>query len=199
MNTKRILAVIASSLALTCPLRAAEVTAQRSEHGATVKIDGSPFTEYIIQSGTKPILWPILGPTGKPLTRDYPMEKDTKETKDHVHHRSLWFAHGNVNGIDFWDEKPGGHDQRTIVHRKFVKIASGPQAEIVTENDWLGPAGKKVCEDQRRLTFGTWGDARWIDFDITLRASEGPVDVRRYQGGHVSAFASPSRCGSIPS
>ena len=74
----------------------------------------------------------------------------------------------------FLGETPPGKTG-TIVHRKFVKIASGRPAEIVTENDWLGPDGKKVLEDQRQLAFGTWGDARWIDFDITLRASEGPV------------------------
>jgi hypothetical protein len=162
------------SLALALPLLAAEITAQRSEGGVTVKIDGHPFAEYLVRSGTKPILWPVFGPTGKRLTRDYPMVKETAETKDHVHQRSLWFAHGNVNGIDFWTETPAGKTG-TIVHRRFVKIKSGTQAEIMTENDWLGPAGKKVCEDQRRLAFGVWGDARWIDFDIMLRASQGPV------------------------
>src|SRR5271157_3122758 len=174
MTMQRFTSAIVISLAFALPLRAAEVTAQRSEHGATPKIDGQPFTEYVIQSGGKPILWPILGPSGKRMTRDYPMVKGTKETKDHLHHRSLWFSHGNVDGIDFWSEPPTDKTG-TIVHRKFAKIESGAQAEIVTENDWLGPAGKKVLEDQRRLTFGTRGDARWIDFDIALRASEGPV------------------------
>ena len=139
-----------------------------------MQIDGKPFAEYIIQSGNKPILWPIIGPTGGRLTRDYPMVSKTKETADHVHHRSLWFAHGSVNGIDFWSESSGGSTGK-VVHRKFVKIASGTQAEILTVNDWLSPAGKKVCEDQRHFTFGTWSDARWIDFDIALCASEGPV------------------------
>ena len=174
MNAKRLISATVIFLALALPLRAAEVTAQRSEQGATVKIDGQPFTEYVVRSGAKPILWPIIGPTGKRMTRDYPMEKGSKETKDHVHHRSLWFTHGSVNGVDFWGETPPGKTG-TIVHRKFVKIASGRQAEIVTENDWLSPAGKKVLEDQRHLTFGTWHDARWIDFDITFAASEGPV------------------------
>lgn len=178
MTAKRFITAIAISLALALPLWAAQISAQRSEHGATVKIDGRPFAEYVLQSGTKPILWPIIGPsvgpTGKRLTRDYPMMGGTKETKDHIHHRSWWFSHGNVNGIDFWSETPAGKTG-TIVHRKFVKIESGEQARIVTENDWLSPAGKKVLEDQRRLTFGTWGDARWIDFDVTLRASQGPV------------------------
>jgi hypothetical protein len=161
------------SLALAGPLRA-EVTARPSDHGVIVEIDGQPFTEYLVRSGSKPILWPILGPTGKRMTRDYPMEKGSKEATDHPHHRSLWFTHGEVNGIDFWTES-SSNKTGSVVHRKFDKIESGPQARIEAEDDWISPAGKKVCEDRRILTFGTRGDARWIDFDITLRASEGPV------------------------
>jgi hypothetical protein len=159
---------------LAARLPAAEITAQRSPQGVTVKIDGALFTEYLVRSGTKPILWPILGPTGRPVTRAYPMDKSGKETKDHVHQRSLWFTHGSVGGVDFWAETPPGKTG-TIEHREFVTIQSGPQAVIVTRNDWRSPSGKKICEDERRLTFGASGSARWIDFDITLTASEGPV------------------------
>ncbi len=151
---------------------AVEITAKPSPQGVVVKIDGEMFTEYVIQSGNKPILWPILGPTGKPMTRAYPMGEAPKETKDHPHQRSLWFTHGSVNGISFWDESPAAGK---IVHRRFVKVESGPEAVVVTENDWLGPDGKKVCEDQRRLRFGAGANARWIDFDITIQASDGPV------------------------
>ena len=174
MTAPRFITAILIPLALALPMWAAEITVQRSEHGATAKIDGRPFTEYLTQSGNKPILWPIIGPTGARMTRGYPMERETKEAIDHVHHRSLWFAQAGVNGVDFWTETPVGK-KGTIVHRKFVRLASGAEGEIVTENDWLDPAGQKVCEDQRRLGFGTRGDARWIDFEITLRASQGPV------------------------
>jgi hypothetical protein len=179
MPAKQFLYPVVTWFALIIPLRAAEttaaeITAQKTEHGVTVEIDGHPFTEYLIRSGNKPILWPILGPTGKRMTRDYPMEKKIKETMDHVHHRSLWFTHGDVNGIDFWTESSSGKTG-SVVHRKFTKIASGEEAHIDTEDDWMSPAGKKVCEDRRQLTFATRGDSRIIDFDITIRASEGPV------------------------
>jgi len=160
-------------LMFAASLPAAEITAQRSEKGVTVKIDGQLFTEYLVRSGSKPVLWPIIGPTGKPVTRAYPMETGTKETKDHPHQRSLWFTHGSVNGVDFWAE--GAGKSGTEQHREFVQVTSGPTAIVVTRNDWLDPKGKKVCEDQRTLTFGTDGDARWIDFDITIRASDGPL------------------------
>jgi hypothetical protein len=151
----------------------AEVTVEKSPNGAIVKIDGQLFTEYLIDSGGKPILWPIIGQTGKPMTRAYPMSKDDpKEKTDHPHHRSLWFTHGNVNGIDFWTEKKGNG---AIKHREFTKLDSGKTGLIVTNNDWLASDGNRLCQDQRTLRFGAETDCRWIDFAITIQALDKPV------------------------
>ena len=42
----------------------------------------------------------------------------------------------------------------------------------LTINDWMSE-GKKICEDQRTLIFGADRRARWIDFEITIKATEG--------------------------
>jgi hypothetical protein len=178
----RICALAFATLAATClsvgmgPQRAeaAKVSVEPKGDNAVVTVDGKPFTEYIAQSGPKPILWPIIGPTGQPMTRQYPIKLDAIETEkqDHIHHRSLWFTHGNVNGVNFWAETPGhGQIVQTSIRTKNV----GDTAVIVTENDWLSPEGKKVCADERTLTFGADDTKRWIDFDVTVKASEGDV------------------------
>lgn len=151
----------------------AEITAERSENGAVVKIDSQLFTEYLVHSGSKPVLWPIIGPTGKPMTRDYPLQDNHNEKVDHPHQRSMWFTHGNVNDVDFWAE--AGKKTGTIAHIEFLKIAGGNPAVIATRNAWLANDGTKICEDQRTLRFDTDGDARWIDFDITIKATDAPV------------------------
>jgi len=171
-RTVFLIAVVAGVVCMSSEGRAAELVAKPATEGVRVTIDGQLFTEYLTRSGAKPILWPILGPTGKPMTRAYPMGEAPNEKKDHPHQRSLWFTHGDVNAISFWEESAKGATTR---HRRFVTIRSGSTAVIETENDWLGPKGEKVCEDRRRLTFGVQGDARWIDFDITLKATNGPV------------------------
>lgn len=153
---------------LAAELAAAEITAERSGKGVVVKIDGQLFAEYLTDFNGTPILWPIVGPTGKRMTRSHPMGEGPNERKDHPHHRSMWFTHGDVNGLSFWDRE-------TIGHREFVKIESGKRAVIVTRNGWLDSQGKAVCEDERTCTFGTDGDARWIDFDITIKAADKPV------------------------
>jgi hypothetical protein len=150
----------------------ADVTVERSPNGAVVKIDGRLFTEYLIDSGGKPILWPIIGPTGKSMTRSFPMEKVPGEKIDHPHHRSLWFAHGAVNKIDFWTEKKGNG---IIKHHEFVKLEGGKTGLIVTRNDWMSSDGKPQCEDTRTFRFGADGGNRWIDFNITIKALDKPV------------------------
>jgi len=158
-------------------VQAVEFSLEKTEEGMTVNIDGELFTKYVKKSGPKPILYPIIGPTGDPMTRNYPMkqEKLPHERQDHPHHRSFWFTHGKVGGVDFWSENKG---HGTIVHRKFAKAEAGAgSALLVTHNDWMSPDGKKVCADERRLAFGADEDRRWIDFEITLKASEGDLTI----------------------
>jgi len=158
---------------LEAKLALAEISVEPHPDRVTVKIDGKLFTEYLTQSGTKPVLWPVIGPMGHRMTREYPMaEAKPEEREDHIHHRSIWFTHGDVNGHDFWAERK---DPAVIKHREFVKVQGGNQAVIVTRNDWLAPDGKKVLEDERTVTFGADGESRWIDFDITLKATEESV------------------------
>ena len=169
--------LIASILCLLSASTAAraEITAERTEAGVTIKIDGKLFTKYVTQSNNKPILYPVIGPTGKAVTRNYPMTAATAgERADHPHHRSFWFTHGDVNGVSFWHENPGAG---SIVHRKFVKVSGGKRAVIVTQNDWIDAKGKKQCEDVRTLTFFADGDTRTIDFEITLKATAGDVKL----------------------
>ncbi|QDU97773.1 DUF6807 domain-containing protein [Lignipirellula cremea] len=150
-------------------MAAEKFTVETADDGVTVKHNGELLTRYLFKSGAKPILWPLIGPHGKEITRSYPMVEEGKETekKDHIHHRSFYFTHGNVNGVDFWAEtgKNG-----TIEHRKLVKAEGGDQAVIVTQSEWVTPAGEKILGDQRTLTFGEFGKSVWIDFDLKLTA-----------------------------
>ncbi len=180
----KLLAYPLFALVFACSPAFAETTVEKSEAGAVVKIDGQLFTEYVTLSGTKPVLWPIMGPTGKKMTRDYPMLKTEGETADHPHHRSLWFSFDKVNDVNFWAE-PGSltggdpaKDKPEIgmqKHREFRALEGGDSGRIVSVTDWVTADGKKVLEDERTVTFHVTADTRIIDFDIELKATEGDV------------------------
>lgn len=172
MTTSRSWLPLLIGFAMLSPLAAGEFSLVKDGDDVKVMLDGELFTEYRTSTGPKPILWPIIGPTGERMTRAYPMEKIEGERQDHPHHRSFWFTHGNVNGIDFWAETPG---HGTTKHLRYAKLESGSPARIVTENAWLDPDGKEVLQDTRTLTFTSGDGWRAVDFDITFKATAGEV------------------------
>jgi hypothetical protein len=166
-------ACVALGLFSCAPARA-EVGLKKTDAGVEVSLDGKPFTTYIFNAGFKPILWPIVGPTGKEMTRAWPLrEGDATEKTDHVHQKSMWFDHGDVNGIDFWAET--AKVQGKQVQTELVKAEGGKVGTIVTKNEWRGPDGAKILTDVRTLRFGGDAATRWIDFDVILTAAADEV------------------------
>jgi len=152
-----------------------DVRLEQSEHGIEALVNDKPFASYLTRSGWQPVVWPMIGPTGAAYTRSYPVGPlQESESEDHVHHRSLWFAHGDVNGFDFWGNTQPDNSCE-IVHREFIEPdEDGPAAVVITRNDWMA-SGEKQCEDVRTVVFGADESAFWIDFTIRLIASEGDV------------------------
>jgi hypothetical protein len=172
---RRLLSLVVA-LSLAAAAGAAEdITIEKTDAGVVVKAGGQPFATYLFKSGVKPILWPVIGPTGKEMTRAWPMREGNPDEKtDHVHQRSFWFTHGEVNGIDFWSET-AKERQGSIVHKELVKAEGGSLGTIVTQNEWLGPDGGKILADERTLRFGADRETRWIDFDSLLTATADEV------------------------
>ncbi len=61
-------------------------------------IDGVERLRWHAGSGApRPFFFPLIGPSGLPLTR-----MGHPGAPNHDHHRSIWFAHHKVLGVDFW-------------------------------------------------------------------------------------------------
>lgn len=150
-------------------------------NGADIAIDvgGKPFIEERVADGPKPYYFPLYGPTGKLVTRGFPMKPGDGDDKDHFHQRSMWFTHGIVNGYDFWASdplnKPSPKYGTIKETARKTAVAGASAAAVRTTDDWLGPDGKKVCEDERVLTVYNTRAGRVFDFDVTLKATAGPV------------------------
>lgn len=165
---KKILLPFLVVVSTSCPVFAAEFSVEKTDKGYDIKIDGELFASYRADGEGTPALWPIIGPTGKEMTRAFPFLPEGKPSEkiDHPHHRSFYFTHGDVNGEDFWMKSPAA-----VKHRKYVKAEAGKDdAVLVTENDWVGGKGDVLCGDLRTFRFGLVGENRIIDFDVTVTA-----------------------------
>ena len=151
----------------------ADVALTRSEGRIDVSIDGKPFTAFYFGPETKkPYLHPLRTASGKIVTRQYPMEKVAGETADHPHHQGLWFTHGDVNGVDFWASAGGATGKKgQVVLDKIHSVKSGKNSgEIDASFNWVGPEGKPLLRERRRMVFSGDDQNRMIDFDVTFTA-----------------------------
>jgi hypothetical protein len=173
------------------------VKVTQGKESVRVEINGELFTEYFFTGKSHPWVapgkgpeagageartnwpmhvyyYPVLGPGGAAMTRDWPMKVVASEEHDHPHHRSLWYSHGAVNGIDFWGE---GTKSGRIVHDKFLEVKGGAESGVIRSTcKWIGPDNQVVCTDERTFrVYARPNSERLFDFDITLKALDKEV------------------------
>ena len=186
MKTRVLSFLVLSSLLAAAPLIAAagDVKLTRSADRVRVEIGGKLFTEYVHKGGPKPYLYPVLAADGTEMMRHFPMKGKggvPGEVEDHPHHRSLWFTHGAVNGIDFWAEselgKAGQTKQGTIVNEAVESAVKSGVGEIKARNKWVGPDGAIHLTDETTIKIRGTADTRTLDYEVTLKAPAGKAVV----------------------
>ena len=169
-----------------------------------VYVDGKLFTIYQYPKNLeKPFLYPVYAPNGSVITRGYPIEPRKGERVDHPHHIGIWFNHGNVNGLDFWNNSSAipankkdsyGH----IVVQKVVKAESGKKGVLEVISNWDDNKGNTLLVENTKYIFSGDKDSRTIDHISTLTASDGTVTISDNKEGMFAirvdrAFEMPSK------
>ena len=170
--------ICSALLALTLPVRAA-VEMIASPDKVRVEIGGQLFTEYCFTGAPHVFFYPLIGPGGARMTRDWPMKDTPGEERDHPHHRSLWFSHGSVNGVDFWTEAAPGqktkHPSGRIEHGQFLEVKGGEKEGVIrAQLRWVAEDGSVPVTSVQMFRVQD-GPARIIDFTMTLTAGEKDV------------------------
>jgi len=171
------------------PAPAASVELVEKDDRVDFVVGGKLYTSYHFKGGdnfVRPFLWPVFGPDSLRVTRNFPMEDIDGEKQDHKHHRSIWVAHGDIDGADNWSEDTGHASQ---VHREFLKKTSGPVfGQIKAVNDWVDKDGKKQLEEKRKITIYNLPDSGWlIDLKVIFKATEGDVKFGDTKEGGIAA------------
>ena len=127
----------------------------------------------------KPYFYPIYAPGNILVTRDGP--------PDHIHHRSMWTAHGNVNGEDLWSEGPKAG---------FIKCVDNPtiildedKCILSSVNLWVSNVGIKLMSEYKTVIFWkTLGNIRIIDYEVRFQADYDDVILGDTKEGGIIAF-----------
>lgn len=144
-------------------------------------VDEKYFTSYLYADSLlrKPVLFPLNTASNERVTRGYPFAPVVGERIDHPHHYGLWFNHGDVNGIDFWNSSVArkNADPRygRINHLKFLKIKSGETGTLEVEKEWRNNANALLLIERTQYVFSGDANRRLITHTSTLAAPE--VDV----------------------
>jgi len=173
------------------PAGTATVTLKPGSGLVQVFVNGTLLTAYNWAGFAKPFLFPVRGPSGRFITRSFPMEEVPGEPTDHPHQRSVWFTHGSVNGVDFWTE--GGNAGHMVPKGPPALEEGKVCARIRGRSDWVGKEGK-VCEDEHQWTCYATGPqgGSLLDFEITIKATEGPVTFGDTKEGTFGVRVLPS-------
>jgi Family of unknown function (DUF6807) len=166
--------------------RSADVPVEltRSGQHVDVQIGGRPFTTYYFDSSVaKPYLSPLRSAYGTIVTRGFPMTSDIAgEDHDEPHQRAMYFAHGDINGFDFWGEaafsKWSDHSVSTFgrtVFRTLNDVQGGAgENRLQATFDLVAPTGT-IAEEIQTYRFEGGEQSRIIDCEFAIRATHGPI------------------------
>ncbi len=162
--------------AVACLSAQVRFTADKTKLGPIeVNIAGQPFATFNYGSDAgKPFLAPVRSASGKIVTRRFPMENVPGESRDHLHHRGLWFSYDDVNGVKFWENDPSytKPNMGRIVVRD-AKWKDGDRSGTLTATmEWRDLKGKVLLVENRDMVFYSDPKLRTIDFYITLTAAD---------------------------
>jgi len=158
-----------------------------SQQVVEVRLKSQMITRYHYSAAKpRPFLYPLIGPYGDGVTRNYPMAEVEGEQKDHRHHRSCYVAWGDVNGADNWSEEPG---HASIRHQKFLEISNGTVlGRISALNYWLTKDGVKQMEEERTYTFYNVAPERLFDLTVKFTMTEGDIRFGDTKEGGIISF-----------
>jgi len=159
-----------------------------------VYIEDQLFTAYYAPAdGKKPYLWPLNVEGGQTLTRDYPMDP-TNKPSDHPHHKSVWSAFGEVNGVDCWAE---GADSGFQASGDVTTGSGDAFGWVRAKNVWQDKDRKPLIDEEREYRFyATPASARVFDLTITFTASYGDVNFTdTKEGGLIALRMRQELCG----
>ncbi len=142
-----------------------------ADHQVSLRIDGREKLRWHYgEQYPRPFFYPFNGPSGETLTR-----MGHPGAQNHDHHRSVWFAHHKVDGINFWADGTGSKIRQT----HWYRYRDGDEeAVMATHLVWIDGEGiERMQQDVVVALMGIDNDAESaehaVEFQLAFRPGEG--------------------------
>lgn len=150
------------------------------EHRTSFEIDGRERLCWNHgPSYASPFFYPLIGPGGHALTRiGHP------GAPNHEHHRSIWFAHQNVGGHNFWEDGNG-----TLIQQRQWQCYQDGQTEaaMAVALDWLdGSNQRPLVEQELCVSLMPWDESETlVELQSTFRPTAAQVEFGQTNFGFL--------------
>jgi hypothetical protein len=151
---------------------------------ASVQRDRQEIARYYFAKDlNRPFLYPLIGPSGRSLTRmGHP-----RDPNGHSHHNSLWISHHDVGGTGFWNDAKSSEGR--IVHQKVLRYEEADEEAVIeAQNAWIDGVGrgKTLLEEKRLMRFRPQTAGQWLlILDLTFSAPKQPVTLGKTNFGFI--------------
>lgn len=139
--------------------------------GVSFQVDGLELTCYnnTGRGVWRPYLFPLVGLSGRMLTRmGHP-----HDPVGHRHHYSVWLAHHNVNGLDFWSDNEDNKQD----HIACIELGDGLQtARLVCEIVWTSGVERPLLNERREMAV-TYPEAFPVPGSASLQNAYWVLDI----------------------
>lgn len=133
-----------------------------------VDLGGSPAAVLHLAAEPRPFVHPLRSPEGVELTRAWPMEERAGEEPDHPHHTSLWVAHGDLDGHDFWHSK--AEAARIELDGEIERLELDGGVRVRVPYRWVVGDDEVLLRERREWSLFDAGDHRVVDLVCVLEA-----------------------------
>lgn len=141
------------------------------EHQVSFQIDGVEKTRWHFgEEYPRPFFYPFHGPSGVSLTR-----MGHPGAQNHDHHRSVWFAHVDVEGVNFWADTSDGQ-----VRQKFwYRYRDGDEECVMASvTGWFDGEGTELMEQDIVAALRPMeGEEHALEIQITMRPPAGRESI----------------------
>lgn len=158
------------------------------EHQASFRIDGREVTRWHAGSGApRPFFYPLVGPgSGASLTR-----MGHPGAANHDHHRSVWFAHAKLLGIDFWSDNTEARIQQ---QQWFVYDDADDSAAMAVSLGWFdGHDPQPLVEQELIVTLRPLDDGEFtLDLQSTFAPRADEIEFQQTNFGFLAVRVAKS-------